>query len=265
VREARAHYDLAPMSRPTPILPTAIAVLAVTIAGCGSNKQFFAKKPAAAPTTVALTASTTPAATATATVGTPATAPSTTPTAGCSTVSAPAPQPGLTHETAATAPLDPKKAWSVILDTNCGLISIALDAKVEPKTTAAFAGLVQRGFFNGLTFHRIVPGFVIQGGDPLGTGLGGPGYTVVEPPPANTDYKLGVVAMAKTSTDPSGASGSQFFIVSGADAQLPAQYAVLGHVTAGMAAVARISALPTNAAEMPLSAVVIRRATLASQ
>ena len=82
---------------------------------------------------------------------------------------------------------------------------------------AAHGGVVcilsARGFYNDLTFHRVAAGFVIQGGDPDGDGSGGPGYTVVEPPPRNLNYTLGTVAMAKTGTEPAGASGSQFFIV----------------------------------------------------
>ena len=135
----------------------------------------------------------------------------------------------------------------MFLDTNCGLISIDLDVNDSPKTATAFAGLVNRGFFSGLTFHRIAnqpdgTPFVIQGGDPLGDGLGGPGYRVIERPPPNTDYTRGVVAMAKSATEPAGTSGSQFFIVTGRDAGLPPEYALLGHVSAGMKVVDRISA-----------------------
>src|SRR5207244_2334132 len=100
-------------------------------------------------------------------------------------------------------------------------------------------------------FHRVVPQFVIQGGDPLGNGTGGPGYEVVEPPPKGTVYRRGVVAMAKTAVQPPGASGSQFFVVTAAaDAGLPPVYAVLGRVTSGMEAVDRIAGL-ANAALGP--------------
>jgi cyclophilin family peptidyl-prolyl cis-trans isomerase len=92
----------------------------------------------------------------------------------------------------------------------------------------------------------VAAGFVIQGGDPLGNGSGGPGYTVVEAPPPGTQYVRGVVAMAKTQTDPSGASGSQFFVVSGANVGLPAQYAVAGRVVSGIDVVEKIGSLPTN-------------------
>jgi peptidyl-prolyl cis-trans isomerase B (cyclophilin B) len=101
-----------------------------------------------------------------------------------------------------------------------------------------------------VTFHRVAAGFVIQGGDPTGTGGGGPGYTVVEPPPANTQYVQGDVAMAKTQTQPSGASGSQFFVVTAPNATqsagLTPDYALLGKVVSGLAVVEKIGALPTN-------------------
>ncbi|MBW8741096.1 MAG: peptidylprolyl isomerase, partial [Acidobacteria bacterium] len=125
----------------------------------------------------------------------------------------------------------------------------------------SFASLVRKGFFNGLTFHRIVPGFVIQGGDPNGNGSGGPGYSVVDTPPANAAYTRGVVAMAKTGAEPAGTAGSQFFVVTGADAGLPPQYALLGKVTEGLDVVERIGRLG-NASEQPTRRIVIRRMTL---
>lgn len=247
------------MRRPIPSLLASIAVLAV---GCGSSGH--PSTHAAAPAATASTASTV-AATATATAVT-----TSTPGSGCAPVTAPAPHPDRTNESPPTGRLSGNRHWTVILDTNCGLISIALAVAEAPKTTSAFAGLVRRGFFDDLTFHRVSNGpdgtpFVIQGGDPLGDGSGGPGYSVVEPPPSSLDYKRGVVAMAKTQTEPSGASGSQFFIVTAADAGLPADYALLGHVSAGMAAVMRIAAVPTGGNELPVSPVVIRRATLSSR
>ena len=81
--------------------------------------------------------------------------------------------------------------------------------------------LARKGFFDGTIFHRIVPGFVIQGGDPTGKGTGGPGYKTVEPPPAGTLYTHGIVAMAKAANEPPGTAGSQFFIVTGKNVGLP--------------------------------------------
>jgi peptidyl-prolyl cis-trans isomerase B (cyclophilin B) len=160
--------------------------------------------------------------------------------------------------------LDAAKRYVVTLATNCGSIAIQLDVGRSPRTTSSFAYLVRRGFYDLLTFHRVAKGFVIQGGDPDGDGSGGPGYTVVEPPPRDVRYTLGTVAMAKTETDPAGASGSQFFIVTAPDAGLPPQYAVIGHVIDGLAAVRAISMLPTDPPQdgAPRTPVVIRSATL---
>ena len=154
--------------------------------------------------------------------------------------------------------------------TNCGTFAFTLDVKTSPKTSASFYYLVKRGFFDGLTFHRVSAGFVIQGGDPLGDGSGGPGYSVVEAPPANTQYVAGDVAMAKTSTDPSGASGSQFFVVTAANATASAgltpDYALVGKVTRGMSVVKVIGALPTNPPQdgAPTPAVMMSRVTVAT-
>ncbi len=155
----------------------------------------------------------------------------------------------------------------VTLATNCGPIEILLDVRRAPKTAASFAYLVRRGFYDGLTFHRVAAGFVIQGGDPEGDGSGGPGYTIVERPPANLRYTLGTVAMAKTATDPAGASGSQFFIVTARDAELPAQYALLGRVVGSFAGVDAIARLATNPPRdgAPAQAVVIERARLSER
>jgi peptidyl-prolyl cis-trans isomerase B (cyclophilin B) len=154
------------------------------------------------------------------------------------------------HLSAPTLRLDPTKTYTVTVTTNCGTFAFTLDVKQSPKTAASFYSLVKRGFFDGLTFHRVAAGFVIQGGDPTGTGAGGPGYTVVERPPNHTQYVQGDVAMAKTQADPPGASGSQFFIVTAANATqsngLTPDYALAGKVVAGMAVVQKIGALPTN-------------------
>jgi cyclophilin family peptidyl-prolyl cis-trans isomerase len=154
----------------------------------------------------------------------------------------------------------------VRLTTNCGTIDIKLAVSTAPRTTASFAYLVKRGFYDNLTFHRVAAGFVIQGGDPNGDGSGGPGYTVVEPPPSGLHYTTGTVAMAKTSTDPSGASGSQFFIVTANSTPLPPQYALVGNVVGSMAGVEAISKLPTDPPQdgAPTTPVVISSATLSA-
>jgi cyclophilin family peptidyl-prolyl cis-trans isomerase len=148
------------------------------------------------------------------------------------------------------------------VETSCGTFAITLDTENSPKTANSFAFLAEQGFYDGTVFHRIAPGFVIQGGDPTGTGSGGPGYTVTEPPPQDTTYANGLVAMAKTAVEPPGASGSQFFVVTApADAGLPPDYAVLGEVTEGDEVVKAIGRLgdPT---EQPTQVVTIDGVTI---
>jgi peptidyl-prolyl cis-trans isomerase B (cyclophilin B) len=126
----------------------------------------------------------------------------------CRSVAQPPPK-GPQHLSPPNRDLDPHRTYTVTVVTNCGTFAFTLAVRQSPKTAASMDYLVKRDFFNGLTFHRVVAGFVIQGGDPLGNGSGGPGYTVVEPPPQSTQYVRGDVAMAKTQTDPRGASGSR--------------------------------------------------------
>jgi len=181
----------------------------------------------------------------------------------CQNVPAPTPR-AAGHLSKPQLRLNPARTYTVRMVTNCGEIDIRLGVAQAPKTTASFASLVRKHFYDGLTFHRIAPGFVIQGGDPTGTGTGGPGYSVIEKPPADARYTRGVVAMAKTQTEAPGTSGSQFFIVTAADAQLPPQYAVVGNVIRGDGVVTRISAIPIGGStgEQPQQPVVIERATL---
>lgn len=150
---------------------------------------------------------------------------------------------------------------TAVVKTSCGTFEIALDTKRAPKIANSFAFLAEEGFYNELTFHRVAPGFVIQGGDPKGDGTGGPGYTVTEKPPSNLAYTKGVVAMAKGSTDPPGRSGSQFFVVTAADAGLPPEYGLLGKVTKGYSTVAKIEKLGTPE-EKPKQTVLIEEVTI---
>jgi peptidyl-prolyl cis-trans isomerase B (cyclophilin B) len=182
----------------------------------------------------------------------------------CKKVAAPAPK-GEQNLSKPKGALEAGKRYDVDLQTNCGTITIRLATGRAPKTSASFANLVKRGFYDGLTFHRVVHDFVIQGGDPLGTGMGGPGYTVVEKPPADVAYTTGVVAMAKTEADPAGASGSQFFIVTAPDAGLPPDYAVAGGVVRGMNVAQAIGKLPVDDQDRPTSPVVIEKATLRTE
>lgn len=151
---------------------------------------------------------------------------------------------------------------TAIVETSCGSFEIDLDTSRAPKTTSSFAGLAEQGFYDGTGFHRIQRGFVIQGGDPLGDGTGGPGYTVDEAPPEDLSYLRGTVAMAKNPVEPPGRSGSQFFIVTApADAGLPPDYALLGTIGEGLDVVARIEQLgdPAGADGPPTAPVVIER------
>jgi peptidyl-prolyl cis-trans isomerase B (cyclophilin B) len=149
-----------------------------------------------------------------------------------------------------------------VVKTSEGTFSIQLDVQDSPHTVASFEQLARKGFFDGTIFHRIVPGFVIQGGDPTGKGSGGPGYSTVDVPPAGTTYLHGTVAMAKTDADPPGTAESQFFVVTGANAGLPPIYAVLGHVVSGLAVVDRIGTFGNPQTEKPTKRIVVRSITI---
>jgi peptidyl-prolyl cis-trans isomerase B (cyclophilin B) len=242
-----------------PALPLAALALAGALAGCGGGKAQLPTRGLAPPTATHTATTTTRPATVPAAPAGPTT---------CMRAAQPKPRPAQ-HLPKPTLRLDPAHTWFAMVATSCGDFVITLDVKHAPKTTASFAYLARSGFYNGLTFHRIVPGFVIQGGDPAGNGSGGPGYKVVEAPPKSLRYVKGVVAMAKTEIEDPGTSGSQFFVVTGPDAQLPADYALVGRVTSGLAAIDRIATQPTNQAspdpalrEQPSQPVVIRRVTI---
>ena len=150
---------------------------------------------------------------------------------------------------------------TAVVETSCGSFDIALDSSRAPKTVNSFVYLSNEGFYDELDFPRIAPGFVIQGGSPSNSTLGDPGYKVVEKPPANLAYTKGIVAMAKGPTEPPGTSGSQFFIVTSADAGLPPEYALIGKVSQGFDVVARIDKLGTPA-EKPKQTVLIEKITI---
>ena len=137
------------------------------------------------------------------------------------------------------------RTYTANFTTSCGSFAVALDAKDSPNTVNSFVYLADKGFFNGLTFHRISKGAdVIQGGDPKGDGSGGPGYSVTDTVPAGVQYTAGTVAMAKTGTEPDGTAGSQFFVVPSGTAQIGPNYGVLGHVTSGLDVVQKIFSIP---------------------
>lgn len=152
-------------------------------------------------------------------------------------------------------------AADAVVKTSEGTFAIRLDLKDSPNAVASFETLARKGFFDGLIFHRIVPGFVIQGGDPKGDGTGGPGYTTLDKPPANTQYVKGVVAMAKRGDEAAGTAGSQFFVVTGANVGLPPDYAVLGKVVSGMSTVEKIGKLG-GPNELPTKKVTIEKITI---
>jgi cyclophilin family peptidyl-prolyl cis-trans isomerase len=153
--------------------------------------------------------------------------------------------------------LDRDKTYSAVVDTSCGSFVIELDARNSPETTASFVSLARDGFYDGLGFHRIVPGFVVQGGDPQGDGTGDPGYKTREAPPDDVAYTEGVVAMAKGGTEPPGTAGSQFFVVTGADSNLPAEYAVLGKVVRGIENVKAMEELASTEDGPPSEPIVM--------
>ncbi len=125
-------------------------------------------------------------------------------------------------------------AVTATITTNVGTIVIALDTVHAPKASARFIELARKGFYDGLTFHRVVPDFVIQGGDPNGDGSGGTGKKIVGEVPTD-HYTSGSLAAAKTAADPPGTFDCQFFIVTGSQGtQLPNEYARFGTVSSGM-------------------------------
>jgi peptidyl-prolyl cis-trans isomerase B (cyclophilin B) len=187
----------------------------------------------------------------------------TTAATGCDDVEAPDPSEA-GGETQPTEPLDASKTWTLTFATSCGDFVVTLDAEGAPETAASLVALAEDGFYDDTVFHRIVPGFVIQGGDPTQSGSGGPGYQTVDPPPSDAAYVKGVMAMAKTATDPAGASGSQFFVVTGADVGLPPDYAIVGEVTDGLDVVELIGTLGDPQTEQPLQPVVIESVTASS-
>jgi cyclophilin family peptidyl-prolyl cis-trans isomerase len=180
----------------------------------------------------------------------------------CQDVEAPDPKPD-GGQTAPTEPLDASLTHVLVFETSCGSFEVTLDLESAPDTAASLVALTKSGFFDKTIFHRVVPGFVIQAGDPTGAGAGGPGYQTVDPPPSTAAYTRGVVAMAKTTTEPAGTAGSQFFVVTAEDAQLPPDYAIVGEVTKGYETVERIDALGDPATQLlPSQTVLVERVTV---
>jgi cyclophilin family peptidyl-prolyl cis-trans isomerase len=223
------------------LLALAVPVLAtVSLAACGSSGTKTADIPSGGGAQSTSTSAAAPAPAASAN--------------GCKKIAnAPAPKPDGGAKKP-KQPLDSKKKWTLEFQTSCGNFTVALDLKAAPNASASMVSLANAGFFKATIFHRIAPGFVIQGGDPTGKGTGGPGYSTVDKPPASTKYTHGVVAMAKTGTEPPGTAGSQFYVVTGTDAGLPPDYAVIGKVTNGLDVVDRIGALG-DSSEQPTQVI----------
>ncbi len=140
-----------------------------------------------------------------------------------------------------------------------GNIKIFLDTDRAPVATGNFIKLCNEGFYNGLTFHRVIPGFMIQGGDPSGDGTGGPGYTIENEADNGLTHERGAVSCAKRG-DETRMSGSQFFIVHEAANHLDGQHTVFGHVAEGMEVVDEIAKTRVDSGDRPLDPVVIQRA-----
>jgi cyclophilin family peptidyl-prolyl cis-trans isomerase len=156
--------------------------------------------------------------------------------------------------------IDPAKTYTATISTSCGDIVVALDAKNAPKGVNNFVSLARQGFYDGLTFHRAVKDFVIQGGDPKGDGSGGPGYDNVVTELPKDGYPLGTLAYAKTGAAAAGSAGSQFFVVtSDHPASLEQkqngeyQYGVFGHVTSGIAVAKKMEGFAPAAGDGPPS------------
>jgi peptidyl-prolyl cis-trans isomerase B (cyclophilin B) len=181
----------------------------------------------------------------------------------CASVSAPAAREG-GGATKPTERLDPEKTWTLTFETSCGTFDVTLDLAGAPATSASLVSLARAGYYDDTIFHRIVPGFVIQGGDATQSGSGGPGYSTIDKPAPDTTYPKGTVAMAKTGAERPGTAGSQFFVVTSDNVDLPPDYTVLGTVTDGLDVVERIGALGDPTTEQPLQPVVIESVTAKS-
>ena len=151
----------------------------------------------------------------------------------------------------------------ITIETNYGTIIFETYDTDAPKTVANFVALANKGFYNNLTFHRVIPGFMIQGGDPKGNGTGGPGYQFADEldpntPSAKAGYKKGVVAMANSGPN---TNGSQFFIMT-ADYPLPHDYTIFGKVVSGQDVVDKIANVKTGVNDRPVSPVVMKTVTV---
>jgi peptidylprolyl isomerase/peptidyl-prolyl cis-trans isomerase B (cyclophilin B) len=155
--------------------------------------------------------------------------------------------------------IDPAATYTATMVTSKGTMTISLDPGSAPATVNNFVFLARYHYFDGVTFHRVIPGFVLQGGDPEGTGMGGPGYRFADELPRPGRYEVGSLAMANAGPN---TNGSQFFVISGpAGMRLPPQYSLFGKVVAGLDVVATIDALG-SASGKPKERVTIESVTV---
>src|ERR1700678_315965 len=155
--------------------------------------------------------------------------------------------------------IDPAKRYTAVVTTNKGSMTIALDAVAAPRTVNNFVFLARWHYYDGIVFHRVIPGFVLQGGEPEGSGRGGPGYRFADELPKAGRYEIGSLAMANAGPD---TNGSQFFIISGPDgARLPPQYSLFGAVVSGGDVVTTIDAVGTRSGT-PTEKVTIESVTI---
>lgn len=160
-----------------------------------------------------------------------------------------------------TMTIDLNKAYSASVDTSHGEIVIELDAARSPITVNNFVSLARDGFYDGVVFHRVIENFMIQGGDPTGTGRGGPGYRFRDELEGAGSYSRGTVAMANAGPN---TNGSQFFICH-SDVGLPHSYTIFGQVVSGLEAVDSIATTPTDAGDRPHDDVVINKVTITEE
>jgi peptidylprolyl isomerase len=155
--------------------------------------------------------------------------------------------------------IDPEKRYTAEMVTSKGTMVIALDPAAAPKTVNSFVFLSRYHYYEGIVFHRVIPGFVLQGGDPTGTGTGGPGYKFEDELPPPGRYELGSLAMANAGPN---TNGSQFFVISGKDGmRLPPQYSLFGKVVSGLDVVSTIDGLGTRGGQ-PKELVTIESVTI---
>ena len=155
--------------------------------------------------------------------------------------------------------IDPAKRYTAEMVTNKGTIRIALDPVSAPKTVNNFVVLARYHYYDGIVFHRVIPGFVLQGGDPKGTGTGGPGYKFEDELPKAGRYELGSLAMANAGPN---TNGSQFFVISGPQGvRLPPNYSLFGQAVSGLDVVAAIDSIGTQSGT-PKERVVIQSVTI---